>query len=163
MKKTAIILAVVIALCAVLCACGSSGETSKTETAAKPLSEVWTTIKSEVTFEDFNEFDDVKKLKRYYGITEDMISEYAGGVNGSGVNQEEIVLVKAADDTNAAAIKEKLDNRFNSKLNQNKNYNAEQAKMIEGCKVEQNGLYLSMIVSDNAEQITKIYKEGIGV
>ena len=92
-----------------------------------------------------------------------MISEYAGGVNGSGVNQEEIVLVKAADDTNAAAIKEKLDNRFNSKLNQNKNYNAEQAKMIEGCKVEQNGLYLSMIVSDNAEQITKIYKEGIGV
>ena len=35
--------------------------------------------------------------------------------------------------------------------------------MIEGCKVEQNGLYLSMIVSDNAEQITKIYKEGIGV
>ncbi|MBQ1839696.1 MAG: DUF4358 domain-containing protein [Ruminococcus sp.] len=163
MKKTAIILAVVIALCAVLCACGSSGEASKAETAAKPLSEVWTTIKSEVTFEDFNEFDDVKKLKRYYGITEDMISEYAGGVNGSGVNQEEIVLVKAADDTNAAAIKEKLDNRFNSKLNQNKNYNAEQAKMIEGCKVEQNGLYLSMIVSDNAEQITKIYKEGIGV
>ena len=120
MKKTAIILAVVIALCAVLCACGSSGEASKAETAAKPLSEVWTTIKSEVTFEDFNEFDDVKKLKRYYGITEDMISEYAGGVNGSGVNQEEIVLVKAADDTNAAAIKEKLDNRFNSKLNQNK-------------------------------------------
>ena len=163
MKKTAIILAVVIALCAVLCACGSSGEASKAETAAKPLSEVWTTIKSEVTFEDFNEFDDVKKLKRYYGITEDMISEYAGGVNGSGVNQEEIVLVKAADDTNAAAIKEKLDNRFNSKLNQNKNYNAEQAKMIEGCKVEQNGLYLSMIVSDNAEQITKIYTEGIGV
>ena len=163
MKKTAIILAVVIALCAVLCACGSSGEASKAETAAKPLSEVWTTIKSEVTFEDFNEFDDVKKLKRYYGITEDMISEYAGGVNGSGVNQEEIVLVKAADDTSAAAIKEKLDNRFNSKLNQNKNYNAEQAKMIEGCKVEQNGLYLSMIVSDNAEQITKIYKEGIGV
>ena len=163
MKKTAIILAVVIALCAVLCACGSSGEASKTETAAKPLSEVWTTIKSEVTFEDFNEFDDVKKLKRYYGITEDMISEYAGGVNGSGVNQEEIVLVKAGDDTTAAAIKEKLDNRFNSKLNQNKNYNAEQAKMIEGCKVEQNGLYLSMIVSDNAEQITKIYKEGIGV
>ena len=48
-------------------------------------------------------------------------------------------------------------------FNQNKNYNAEQAKMIEGCKVEQNGLYLSMIVSDNAEQITKIYKEGIGV
>ena len=91
-----------------------------------------------------------------------MISEYAGGVNGSGVNQEEIVLVKAADDTNAAAIKEKLDNRFNSKLNQNKNYNAEQAKMIEGCKVEQNGLYVSMIVSDNAEQITKIYKENTG-
>ena len=37
MKKTAIILAVVIALCAVLCACGSSGEASKAETAAKQV------------------------------------------------------------------------------------------------------------------------------
>ena len=163
MKKTAIILAVVIALCAVLCACGSSGEASKAETAAKPLSEVWTTIKSEVTFEDFNEFDDVKKLKRYYGITEDMVDEFAGGINGSGVNQEEVVLIKAKDDSTASQIKEKLDARFQSKLNQNKNYNAEQAKMIEGCKVEQNGLYVTMIVSDNADKITKIFKEQTGI
>lgn len=158
MKKIALILAAALAVCAVLCAC--SGGAQKAE--AKPLSEVWTAIKNEVTFNDFKEFDDVKKLKNYYGITEDMVSEFAGGVNGSGVNQEEIVLVKATDDANAASVKEKLDNRFNSKLNQNKNYNAEQAKMIEGCKVEQNGLYVSMIVSDNAEQITKIYKENTG-
>ena len=167
MKRTVIVLAAVLAAVMLLCSCSSGGSSSSgadsSQSGGKTLTDVWSAVKNEVIFSDFNEFTEAKKLKRYYGITEDMISEYAGGVNGSGVNQEEIVLVKAADDTNAAAIKEKLDNRFNSKLNQNKNYNAEQAKMIEGCKVEQNGLYLSMIVSDNAEQITKIYKEGIGV
>lgn len=157
MKKLCIILAAVLVLCTALCACSSGAESKKS------LSEVWTKITNEVKFEDFNTFDAPKKLQRNYGITEDMMAEYAGGVNGSGVNQEEVVLVKAKDESSAKQIKDKLDTRFQSKLSQNKNYNAEQAKMIEGCKVEQSGLYISMIVSDNAEAITKIYKTELGL
>ena len=87
--------------------------------------------------------------------------EFAGGINKTGVNQEEIVLVKAASEKDVDSIKTALDNRYKAKLNQNKNYNAEQAEMIEKCSVEVDGLYVSMIVSENAESITKIYKEGI--
>ena len=73
------------------------------------------------------------------------------------------MLVKAKDDAGAVQIKKALDTRFASKLAQNQNYNAEQAKMIEGCKVEQNGMYITMIVSDNAEKITQIFKSELGL
>ena len=58
-------------------------------------------------------------------------------------------------------IEEKLNAKLESKLNQNKNYNPEQAKMMDGCKVEKDGLYVSLIVSENREKITEIYKNGI--
>ena len=152
MKKTLIVLLVaVMVLC---CACG---------TTAKPLTEVYDDIKAQVTFENVNELNDISMMERYYGITEDMAAEYAGCINASGVEQEEVVLVKAVDESAAAEIKEKLDNRYQSKLNQNKDYNPEQAKMIEDCSVEKDCLYVSMIVSENADTITKIYREDLGL
>lgn len=165
MKRTLTVLAAVLAAVMLLCSCSSGGGSSdgdSSQSGGKTLTDLWSAVKNEVTFSDFNEFTEAKKLQRYYGITEDMVDEFAGGINGSGVNQEEVVLIKAKDDSSASQIKEKLDARFQSKLNQNKNYNAEQAKMIEGCKVEQNGLYVTMIVSDNADKITKIFKEQTG-
>lgn len=159
MKKTALITAftalLCVLLCVLLCACSQGG--------GKALSEVWSDIKAEVKFEDFNEYSDISKLERNYGITADMAEEFAGGINGSGVNQEEIVLVKAKDDKSAAEIRGSLENRYSSKLAQNKNYNAEQAKVIENCRVEQNGLYVSMIVSENVDKITEIYKNDLGL
>ena len=72
------------------------------------------------------------------------------------------MLVKAKDDSAASKVKDALDNRYKAKLNENKNYNPEQAKIIEKCKVESDGVYVSMIVSENADKITEIFKKGIG-
>ena len=153
MKRTLIVLlALVMVLC---CACSN--------TSQKPLTEVYNDIKAQVTFEDVNELTDISQMERYYGITDEMAAEYAGCINASGVEQEEVVLVKAVDDAAATQIKEKLDTRYQSKLNQNKNYNAEQAAMIEKCSVDQDGLYVSMIISDNADTIKKIYREDLGL
>ncbi|WP_316607522.1 DUF4358 domain-containing protein [uncultured Ruminococcus sp.] len=153
MKKILILLlAVVMVLC---CACGKSD--------AKPLTDVYNDIKAQVGFENVTELNDISLMERYYGITSDMAAEFAGCVNSSGVEQEEIVLVKAVDDASAATVKEKLENRYKAKLDQNKSYNPEQAAMIEKCSVQQNGLYVSMIVSDKAEQITAIYRSEAGL
>ena len=118
--------------------------------------------KSEVTLKDFDEFKSADDLNRFYGFSADDVEEYAGGVNNTGVNQEEIVLVKAKDDSAASKVKDALDNRYKAKLNENKNYNPEQAKIIEKCKVESDGVYVSMIVSENADKITEIFKKVIG-
>lgn len=151
MKKTvSIITALLIVL---LCGCSSA--------SAKPLSEVFADIKSEVSFSDFREFSTVDELKKYYGIEAEDVLEFAGGVNTTGVEQEEVVLVKAKDSAAADNVEKALDGRYQAKLNQNKNYNAEQVALIEKCSVERNGSYVSMIVSENAEKITEIYKNAV--
>ncbi len=153
MKKI-IALVCVMALVVALCACGAKD--------VKPLSDIFGDIKAQVTFTDNIEFNDVDKLDRYYGITADEVSEFAGCVSNSGTDQEEIVLIKAVDDAAAEKIQGILEQKYQSKLNENKNYNPEQAAMIEKCSVERSGLYVSMIISPEAETITKIYKEAIG-
>ena len=156
MKKLVLIIAVVLAMAVSLCAC-SGGD----ESANKSLSEVYENIKSQVILSEMNEFDSVDKLNRYYGIAAEDVTEFAGGINNSGVEQEEIVLIKASNSDAAERIKKSLDTRYQAKYNENKNYNPEQAEMIEKCSVEQNGLYVTMIISENAETITQIYQNDI--
>lgn len=154
MKKTLILLLAAVAV--LFSACGSAAE-------AKPLREIFNDIKAEVAFEGISEITTARQMDRFYGITEDMAAEFAGFTSPSGVKQEEVVLVKAVDDSAAAAIKEKLDNCYASKLQQNKDYNPEQAAIIERCSVERDGLYVSMILSDKAEQINRIYRSEAGL
>ena len=156
MKKIKTILAAALALAVILCSCGSQG-------SGKKLSEVYSAIKAEVTLSDMNEFTDVSALDRFYGISSASVEDFAGGVNNSGVNMEEIVLVKAKDDAAADSIKTSLENRKQAKYNENKNYNPEQAEMIQKCSVERSGLYVSMILSPNAEKITSVYRSQLGI
>ena len=156
MKKTAI-LACAAALLLALCACGGG------KAEAKPLSQVYEDITSQVTLSEVSVFQDVSRLERMYGISAEQVAEFAGCVNRSGVEQEEIVLVKAADEAAAGAVRTALENRLQAKYDENRDYNAEQAAMIEKCSVEQHGLYVSMIISSEAEAITAIYLQGIGV
>ncbi len=144
------------ALMLLFCACCKTAE-------AKPLADVFNDIKAQVAFENITELKEARQLDRRYGITEDMVAEFAGCNNATGGNQEEIVLIKAADETKAAAVKEKLDKRYESKLNQSRNYDAEQAAIVEKCSVTQDGLYVAMIVSDKADKITEIYRKGAGL
>lgn len=165
MKKIALVLASVLLAAAMLCSCSGGGESTAAPAAGtgKTLTQVFDDIQSQVKLEDFNIYKSEASLDRFYGITEDDFSEYAGGINSSGVNQEEIVLLKAKDGDAAKRIKESLDTRYQSKLAQNKNYNQEQAAMLEKCKVEQYDLYVTMIVSPEAEKITKIFKDDLGL
>ncbi len=166
MKKLTALMLVLSLVTVILCSCSSSEPSSQTAPsvqASKALSEVFADIKAQVQLSEMNEFTNAASLDRYYGIAEADIQEFAGGINNSGVEQEEIVLVKAADSGKAEAIKAALENRLNAKLNENVNYNPEQAEMIKKCKVEQNELYVSMIVSENAEKITEIYKSETGI
>lgn len=166
MKKLALFTAVALMITMLFCACSGENANSSDNGPAentKTLTQVFEDIKSQVELNDFNEYTKTSSLDRFYGITEDQIEEFAGGINSSGVNQEEIVLIKAVDKAAADSVKTALDRRYDSKVAQNKNYNQEQAAMVEKCKVEQNDLYVSLIVSENAEKITSIYKNDLGL
>ena len=100
MKKLTALMLVLSLVTVILCSCSSSEPSSQTAPsvqASKALSEVFADIKAQVQLSEMNEFTNAASLDRYYGIAEADIQEFAGGINNSGVEQEEIVLVKAAD------------------------------------------------------------------
>ncbi len=152
MKKIALLLAAVIALSVILCACSSG---------PKSLSQIFEEINEKFELKDMLVLTTADQLDRYYGISADDVEEFAGCINSTGLDQEEIIMVKAKDEAAAERIKKSLDTRYDAKLKQNISYNPEQAEIIQACSVEQEGLYVSMIVSENAEEMTKIYKSSI--
>lgn len=154
MKKILCIVLAVLMTAAVFSACGAK---------AKPLSDIFSGIKSEYKLSDMVEYTDVNSLERTYGITADDVDEVAGGVNNSGVDMEEIVLVKAKNADAAKTVAEKLTNRLNSKLAETKSYNPEQYAIVEKSSVDTDDLYVSLIISKDLDGIKKLYKEGIGV
>lgn len=154
MKKIISVIAL-IAVCAVLfCACGS---------AAKPLSDIFSEMKTTYNITDLVEFSDVADLNRFYGIKAEDVKEFAGGINNSGVNMEEIVMILATDDDAAQRIATSLNNRRDSKLNETKNYNPEQYKIVEKSSVDTDGKYVSLFISENSDAMKADFKKGIGV
>lgn len=165
MKRIVCVLCAILMIGALMTACSDSASTKggaaggeSDVSADASLQEIFGEIKSEVDLKGLTEFTSVDRLDRKYGITEDMVDEFAGAVDASSVSMCEIVLVKAADADSAAEIEKKLNNRLDSLLKQSKNYAPEQAAVIEKSKVETNGLYVSMIIAENADKITEIYK-----
>ena len=132
-----------------------------TESAdAVALSDVFKKIGEEVELPDMVELND-KLLMRYYGIDAADVADYAGGVDSSGVGQDEIVIIKAADESKVEGIEKALQTRYDSKLTQQDNYNPDEAEKIRGCKVETSGLYVTLIISNDADTITGIVKDAI--
>ncbi|WP_316621436.1 DUF4358 domain-containing protein [Ruminococcus sp.] len=154
MKRIISLIAVVAVLAAVLCACGSS---------AKPLGDVFSELKTTYNVTDMVEFKDASDLNRFYGIAAEDVKEFAGGINNSGVNMEEIVLILASDKDAAGRIAEALNNRLTSKLNETKNYNPEQYAIVENATVDTDNNYVSLIISENCGKMKADYKKAIGV
>ena len=154
MKKLICVIAAVTLLAVICCACGQP---------AKPLSEVFEKLKTDYNITNMLEFKSADDFDRY-GITADDIEEYAGGINKSGVDQEEIVLIKAKDADAAKRVEDRLNKHIETKMKENKNYNPKQYAIIEKSSVDvDRTTYVSMIISSNAEEMKKDYKEAIGV
>ena len=107
---------------------------------------------------DFSE----KRLERVLGITSDQMDDFAGGICTDGVKQDQIIYVKAKDESNVADIQEKLQNNLDSIHNVIEKYDPKQKANIENAKVETNGLYVSLVISPDAEAIKSIFSEVTG-
>lgn len=175
--------AALVLLC--LCGCGTtetgSTDTSSTEpvsqteavsaadaesspaenTSASSLGDVYSQVASQVELPEMVDLNE-KLLMRYYGLSADVVADFAGGVASGGVDQDEIVLIKAASEDNVLEIETALQTRYDSKLSQQENYNADEAEKIRNCKVETHGLYVTLIISNDANKITEIVNGAIG-
>ena len=133
-------------------------DTSKSDTDLKAILEkVKAEVKMPADTSDFN----AAKMKRTFGIEEDLMDDFAGLYCTDGLTQDEIVYVKAKNEDATKKIEEQLQKNWESKYNVIKNYSPEQVKNIESAKVEKNGLYVSLVISADADKIKSIFSEGI--
>lgn len=136
----------------------SVGETSTESSVLKTALEK---VKAEVELpNDMSDFD-AKRLKRVFGITEEQAEDFSGAICTDGLRQDEFIYVKAKDEAAAKEVADKLQNDWQSKYNVIKNYDPDQVKIIESAKVETDGLYVSLVISEKADQIKQIYKNSI--
>lgn len=148
MKKIAIcLLSLVLSLC-MLTACG---------TADVDLKTVFDDINTQFGITDLTVIEEASKLNRYYMIEEDTVEQFAAEFSAESSVFTEIVLIKAVDEAAATEIATLLNNHYQSRLSEAKSYNPESVAMLEGCSVEQNGVYVSLIIADNAADIKAVY------
>lgn len=167
-KKIIVVTAALIAVLAFAGCSNNSGSQSNSEQSsvvsdvkAKSVTDIFEEIKTQVELPEMIFLEKTDDLDRYYGISPDDVDEFAGGIDNGGTAQDEIVIIKAKDDTAAENIQKQLQKKYDSKLNQIQNYDADETEKIKNGKVEKNGLYVTLVISDDFNKITEIIKNSI--
>lgn len=160
MKKR-ILLAGIIT-CFTLIAAGCSSSKNEPATKDVDLSEVYTKITENSNLsEDMSEISE-SELTSLYGIDMDEVKQYAGSITMVSTSSDEIIMLEATDSNAAADLKEKVDNRYEAKLNEMRDYLPDEYEKINACSVYSEGNYVAMFISDDSAAMTEIFKEAIG-
>ena len=139
----------------------SAADASSADSEESELKTIYAKVKKEVTLpEEMSDFTE-KRLERVLGVTSEQMEDFAGGICTDGVKQDQIIYIKAKTDADVADIQEKLQNNWEAIYNVIQNYDPKQMANIEKAKVETNGMYVSLVISPDADQIKKIFSDNI--
>ena len=120
------------------------------------LSEVMREISSQVDVPSMLAYD-TEDLYSAYGIQAEDVKQSVAQVAYDSVRSDEIVMVEAVDADAAARVKECLDGQYQSKLAATQSYQPDQYAIIQQCVVRQQGNFVTMFVSPDADQMTSIF------
>ena len=161
MKKRILFAGIIACFTLIAAGCSSS---SNNEPAANDvdLNDVYTKITETVTLpDDMSEISE-SELTSLYGIDMDEVKQYAGAITMTSVSSDEIIMLEATDSNAAADLKEKVDNRYEAKLNEMRDYLPDEFEKISACSVYSEGNYVAMFISDDSATMTEIFTEAIG-
>ena len=132
-------------------ACSSSQKTAD-------LPKVMEDMKAIMENKDMMDLDE-SDLMSYYGIEASQVKQFAVYIDSTGIKCDEIILIEGIDADAAKSIKEKIDARYQEKENTMKTYQPEEYAVLKKSKVEQNGNYISLIVSPQGDDLKEIYNK----
>lgn len=142
MKKLMMML---LCMLVVLCGCGGKEEVAKDVNISLLLDDMKSTLEESGNFVEMMDFtsDDIALL---YGIETAEMSQFAGTISKVGTNSDEILLIEVSDAATADKVAEKLENRYQAKANEAKDYLPEEYEKIQNCSVLKNGKFVALIV-----------------
>ena len=151
MEKKLLCLCMTLLVMLGVTACSSSQKTAD-------LPKVMEDMKAIMENKDMMDLDE-SDLMSYYGIEASQVKQFAVYIDSTGIKGDEIILIEGIDADAAKSIKEKIDARYQEKENTMKTYQPEEYAVLKKSKVEQNGNYISLIVSPQGDDLKEIYNK----
>ena len=149
MKKLLVIAISILLLVCILTGC--------TPTLTADLPTILEDINSTYGFESMTEIGSTGELSQYYLIDISDVKSFAAEFSTGSTITTEIVLVEAVNDASAQNIYSALQNYYETRVDMAQSYDPEYAKLLGLCDVTQNGVYVSLIISDKVLEITETY------
>lgn len=104
---------------------------------------------------------DETDLLDFYGISADNVKQFSAQICSSGVSTQEIILIEAVDENNAAIIEGNLQNHLNNQIAATRYYLPDEYAILSQCKVRRDGVYVALIADKNYEVLEQIYEDHV--
>lgn len=168
LKRYAIILAGVMLLggCAetaptdTTSADSASVQTEEVKKEAKAIADIYDEITQSVTL--YSPFCwDEEFISNYYGIDVTSLEEYVFSMSEDATSAETIIIMKAKDTASVSGLSDCLQMVVDEKKNEMENYLPEQFEIVAKSSVQTKDNYVWLVISENADAITKIIEDSI--
>jgi hypothetical protein len=153
-KKVLFLIAASFVLIGALTGCGSD------VTASKPLEDIYSEIEQKVTLPEMLDLNS-DNLVTFMGIKQELYSESSAHIALEAVLGDMILMFKAADKASLDTLKTKIENYRSQRLNEMDNYLPAEYDKINRSEVTQKGLYVWLVVSDDADAILSVINQNI--
>lgn len=135
-------------------------QTDTIEKEAKTISDIYDEITKSVTlYSPFCWDDDF--ISNYYGIDTTTLEEYIFSMSEDATSAETIIIMKAKDSASIPGLRDCLQTVVDEKKNEMENYLPEQFEIVEKSSVQTKDNYVWLVISENADAITKIIEDSI--
>ena len=122
------------------------------------LNTVMADINEQFAFDSMNVIESKDDLNQYYLIEKDDVNTFAAEFSTGKTYTTEIIFVEAIDETSAENVAKVLGNYYRTRVDMANTYDANFAYVLSSCSVKTQGRYVSLIISEKAEEIEEVYK-----
>ena len=153
MMKRCISVLLLLTLLLTLCACAEKA-------LAVSVGELSDQVADAMASAQTAEYDETMLLDEL-GIQSSMFTEGFYKIGTSDASVEEVAFFKAADESSAQQIRQKLETRKSATEATQKDYNADNYAVATAATVETEGLYVYMVMSANRDAVTKAIEDNL--
>ena len=155
MMKRCISVLLLLTLILTLCACAE-----KEKALAVSVGELSDQVADAMASAQTAEYDETMLLDEL-GMQSSMFTEGFYKIGTSDASVEEVAFFKAADESSAQQIRQKLETRKSATEAPQKDYNADNYAVATAATVGAEGLYVYMVMSANRDAVTKAIEDNL--
>ncbi|MCY6484121.1 DUF4358 domain-containing protein [Clostridium aestuarii] len=154
-KNIFITIILLISTVSFLAGCSNSKNSADENVSVKDINEK---VKQTIDVSEMREGDG-EKLQKLYDINPEDLEEFVFYTPPSNIKADELIIMKVKDSDKIDDIKEKISKRIEQQGSNFKDYLPEEYYLIEKHVLKDNGNYILLTVSKDAEKIEDIFDE----